>query len=280
MDGKLSIRRMGTLSLALVAVCGACVPATTTPTATPAPVEPTAAVAPTATAQPAPEVETTATVAPTEEPTPTTEPTPTAEPTATPEEAAQYQLTFEATWSEATHPVEFPPNPHFSGLIGATHSVAVRLWQEGQSATAGIKNMAETGGKSPLNTEIEALIASGEACELISGGGIAVSPGSVGVDFTASLSCPLVSVVSMIAPSPDWFVGVAGTRLLGDDGWIDELVVDLYAYDAGTDSGVSYTSPNEPTEETGTVYRIEEGPVLVDGQARPLGVFRFVRLDE
>jgi hypothetical protein len=139
--------------------------------------------------------------------------------------------------------------------------------------------MAETGGKSPLTAEIEELIASGEACELVSGGGIPVSPGSVGVEFTASLDCPLVSVVSMIAPSPDWFVGVAGNSLLGDDGWIDELQVDLYAYDAGTDSGVSYTSPNEPTAEKETVYRIDEGPVLVDGQALPLGVFRFVRLD-
>jgi hypothetical protein len=201
------------------------------------------------------------------------------EPTAAPEESARYRLTFEATWSEATHPVEFPPNPHFSGLIGATHSGAARIWEEGQPATAGVKNMAETGGKSPLDAEIEALIASGEACELISGGGIRVSPGSVGVEFTASLDCPLVSVVSMIAPSPDWFVGVSRTSLLGDSGWIDELVVDLYGYDAGTDSGVSYTSPNDPTEEKETVQRIDEGPVLVDGQARPLGVFRFVRSD-
>jgi hypothetical protein len=197
-----------------------------------------------------------------------------------PEESARYRLTFEATWSAGTHPTDFPPNPHFSGVIGATHSDGVRLWEEGGTATPGIKNMAETGGKSPLDSEIEALIGTGEACELISGGGIAVSPGVVTVEFTAQRDCPLVSVVSMIAPSPDWFVGVAGLSLLGAEGWIEEQVVDLYSYDAGTDSGESYASPNAPTTVREGIYRIEEEPLLVDGQVPPLGVFRFARLSQ
>ena len=140
--------------------------------------------------------------------------------------------------------------------------------------------MAETGGKSPLDSEVETLIAEGGACELISGGGIAVSPGVVTVEFTASQECPLVSVVSMIAPSPDWFVGVAGMSLYGDEGWIEEWVVDLYPYDAGTDSGQSYSSPNEPTEVREVIYLIEADPLLVEGRVAPLGVFRFTRLHE
>jgi hypothetical protein len=84
----------------------------------------------------------------------------------------------------------------------------------------------------------------------------------------------------MIAPSPDWFVGVAALSLYGDDGWIEELVVDLYPYDAGTDSGPSYTSPNEPTEVREGIYLIEAGPLLVEGQVPPLGVFRFTRVHE
>jgi hypothetical protein len=35
---------------------------------------------------------------------------------------AQYQLTFEATWSKETHPQDFPSNPHFSPIIGASHT--------------------------------------------------------------------------------------------------------------------------------------------------------------
>jgi hypothetical protein len=201
-------------------------------------------------------------------------------PTEVPEESARYLLTFEATWSAGTHPTEFPPNPHFSGLIGATHHDGVRLWEEGEKATPGIQNMAETGGKSPLDSEIETLIAEGEACELISGGGIAFSPGTVTVEFTVDQGCPLVSVVSMIAPSPDWFVGVTGLSLFGDERWVEERVVALYPYDAGTDSGESYASPDDPTGEPEGIYRIETGPLLVEGEVTPLGVFRFTRSRE
>jgi hypothetical protein len=141
-------------------------------------------------------------------------------------------------------------------------------------ATPGIENMAETGGKSPLDAEIEAPIAEGGAFELVSGGGMPRSPGAVAVEFMVSRECPLVSVVSMIAPSPDWFVGVTGLGLYGLAGRIGERVVALYPYDAGTDRGESYTSPNEPTEEREVVYRIETGPLLVEGEVPPLRVYR------
>jgi hypothetical protein len=197
-----------------------------------------------------------------------------------PEESARYLLTFEATWSAITHPTDFPANPHFSGLIGATHRDGIHLWELGDTATPGIQNMAETGGKSPLDGEIETLVVEGGACEMISGGGIPLSPGVVTVEFTVSQDCPLVSVVSMIAPSPDWFVGVSGLSLYGDAGWIVGRVVELYPYDAGTDSGESYTSPDEPTEEREGVHRIDTGPLLVEGRVPPLGVFKFRRLNE
>jgi hypothetical protein len=200
-------------------------------------------------------------------------------PTAAPAASVQYQLTFEATWSEGSHPVDFPPNPHFSGLIGASHSPDVLLWAEGEPATPGIKNMAETGGKSPLDSEIESLIDDGNACATISGGGVNPSPGEVTVTFTATLDCPVISVVTMIAPSPDWFVGVSGLSLLGDGAWIEQEIVELFPYDAGTDSGSSYTSPDEPTADPEPIYRIETEPLLVDGNVPPLGTFTFSRLD-
>ncbi|MGD9002612.1 MAG: spondin domain-containing protein, partial [Anaerolineae bacterium] len=252
MNSKLRTPRTAMALLIVAAIGGACAPAPAAQTATPVPALPTATAVATAapTTGPTPEPTSTATKPPTPEPTATAvEPTAPVTPTEVPEESARYLLTFEATWSAGTHPTDFPPNPHFSGLIGATHRDGVRLWEEGETAAPGIQNMAETGGKSPLDSEIEALIAEGEACELISGGGIARSPGAVTVEFTVSRDCPLVSVVSMIAPSPDWFVGVTGVSLYADEGWVDERVVALYPYDAGTDSGGSYTSPDEPTEE-------------------------------
>ena len=272
MNDRFGIPRMVMASLVVLAT-SACVPATATQPETVVPTVPTATDTATATA--------TDPTMPPPEPTETVaQPTAAVPPTETPGESSRYLLTFEATWSEATHPTDFPPNPHFSGLIGATHHDGVRLWEEGETATPGIQNMAETGGKSPLNREVETLIAEGGACELISGGGIALSPGVVTVEFTVSQDCPLVSVVSMIAPSPDWFVGVTGLGLYGDGGWVEEQVVELYPYDAGTDSGGSYTAPDETTGVSEGIYRIEAGPLLVEDRVSPLGVFRFTRLNE
>ena len=262
---------VGLAGLLVLVLASACAAPTAAPEATPVP------TIPAATSVPAP----TATTVPTDEPTAVPTPTRTATPlppTATPEPSARYELTFEATWSEATHPVAFPPNPHFSGLIGASHSSSVRLWEEGGAATPGIQNMAETGGKSPLDGEIAALIESGDACGLISGGGVNPSPGSVTVSFAVTQDCPLVSVVSMIAPSPDWFVGVSGLSLLEDGGWVEQKVVELAPYDAGTDSGSTYTAPNEPTADPETIYRIEVEPLLIDGAVPPLGTFTFTRV--
>lgn len=160
---------------------------------------------------------------------------------------ATYDVVFIAEWSEGTHPTSFPFDPHFSPLIGATHSGAVSFWEPGGIASPGIERMAETGGIGPLRNEVNDSIAQGTAALLLTGGGIAVSPDQVGMTFDIAQDFPLVTLVTMIAPSPDWFVGVHGLALRDDAGWVPVVEVDLWAYDAGTDSGVDYTSPNQDT---------------------------------
>ena len=99
------------------------------------------------------------------------------------------------------------------------------------------------------------------------------------VTFEVSEACPAVSVVTMIAPSPDWFIGVSALDLLGEGGWVEELVVELLPYDAGTDSGVSYTSPDEPTDPPEVIRMLAEEPFVVDVSVPPLGTFTFTLLD-
>ena len=55
-----------------------------------------------------------------------------------------------------THPVDFPPGPHFSPLIGGTHSSGVAFWAPGALASDGIEAMAERGNPGPLAGEVEA----------------------------------------------------------------------------------------------------------------------------
>ena len=204
-------------------------------------------------------------------------PSPAPAPAPTPEQRASYRVTFEATWSAATHPNMFPETPHFSGLIGATHEDSFRLWQGGTIASNGIEAMAELGAKTPFDTEIQQAIDAGRAEHLLSGGGIARSPNAVVLDFDISLDKPSVTLVSMIAPSPDWFVGVSNLSLLANGDWAGELVIDLEPYDAGTDSGASYESRDRDTSPREPIAPITMPPLASNGVVPQVGTFTFRR---
>jgi hypothetical protein len=190
---------------------------------------------------------------------------------------AQYTVRFESTWSATTHPVDFPSNAHFSPLVGGTHDARVRFWRAGEPASAGIQAMAEAGQISPLDDEIKAAIGAGRADRLLLGPDTDSSPDIATLSFTARREFPLVTLVTMVAPSPDWFVGVADLPLLVDGEWVEERVVRLVAWDAGTDSGATFRTPNQVTTPRRTITHITNGPL---GAGEPhLGTFTFTRTD-
>ena len=179
----------------------------------------------------------------------------------TPTEAryrATFSATFSATWSADTHPTNFPSNPHFSGLVGATHHGDVRIWQTGEVASDGIELMAETGGKGMLLPEIEQLIEDGTAHGTLSGGGLSTSPATVSLEFDAVSTYPFVTLVSMVAPSPDWFVGVSALPLMEEGAWRERVEVNLRVYDAGTDDGTVFTAENADTDPAEPVTALTE----------------------
>ena len=189
---------------------------------------------------------------------------------------AEYKLTFTSTWTSTTHPDNYPGNPHFSSLIGATHNSNVTLWATGSIASNGIESMAETGGTNTLRGEINPLISAGNAGAIISGGGLGAPPTSTSTKFTVTASFPMVSVTSMLAPSPDWFVGVSRLNLLDEtNNWRNRVDVELFVYDAGTDSGPNYSSANDNTSPKEAIRRIEESPFLVSGTVKSVGTFVF-----
>ena len=189
-----------------------------------------------------------------------------------------YRVTFQATWSVGSHPVEFPASAHFSPLVGGTHTAQVTFWRDGVAATTGIKDMAERGLTSTLAQEIVAAIGAGTARHVFTGGAIASSPGIATADFEISQSHPLVTLVSMIAPSPDWFVGVTGLSLFEGGQWLDQRRVELLPWDAGTDSGQTFTSPDLVTAPPAPIARIVSAPLAPTGRPEALGTFTFTRL--
>ena len=191
---------------------------------------------------------------------------------------ARYTVTFSSTWSEQTHPHNFPPSPHFSGLIGGTHNTNVKLWQKDSLATPGIEQMAETGGTATLRSEIQTHISAHGGGRIISGGGIGNSPGAVSVTFNVHPHYSFLSLVSMLAPSPDWFVGVSGLNLMENGVWLERKEIDLEVYDAGTDDGTAYTSGNQDSSPKEPITKITDPPFLVDGEVKPIGQFIITRI--
>jgi Spondin_N/FlgD Ig-like domain len=194
---------------------------------------------------------------------------------AAPAQTAHYVATFDATWTVATHPINYPPSPHFSGLVGGTHDATVAFWQEGTLASLGFQHMAEWGSQIDLLAEVQTAIDDNQAEFTISDAPLWTVPGATSVEFAANPEFSLVTLVAMIGPSPDWFVGVNGLELMPGGMWADEIVVDLYAYDSGTDSGVNYTSGDIATVPAVPISAITDGPL---GDGVPLGTLTFTKL--
>ena len=211
----------------------------------------------------------------TESPAPTP---PAPVPTPTPDPVARYLMTFNSTWSQQSHPTDWPDDAHYSGLIGGTHSARVVFWQDGQLASPGIQAMAEQGRKSPLDAEVMAAIAAGDAQFLLSGAALSDSPGVVSLEFEIGVNFPLVTLVTMVAPSPDWFVGVTGMPLLVSGQWAEQVTATVYPWDAGTDSGTTYESANEKTVPAVPIHRLLGFPVASNGAVAPFGTMTFTRV--
>lgn len=177
-------------------------------------------------------------------------------------------VVFEATWSDTTHPDDYPAGAHFSSLIGATHNDVINFWRPGELASQGIKDVAERGAIGEFQRAIRDEIYTSTAYAVISGSN-AGSPDVVSTDFILSPEYPLFTMVTMIAPSPDWFVGVYDVLLYENGRWLDHYI-ELYPWDAGTDSGTTYTSSNEVTDPPQPISLITDGPA---GNGEPFGSF-------
>ena len=68
----------------------------------------------------------------------------------------------------------------------------------------------------------------------------------------------------MLGPSPDWIVGVSGLELCQKNcTWMESKELFLYPWDAGVDSGISYESPDQPTEPQQNITRYVKSCLLV-----------------
>jgi hypothetical protein len=97
--------------------------------------------------------------------------------------------------------------------------------------------------------------------------------------FEANEEFGFASFVTMIAPSPDWFTGAAGVELFKDGAWVDRAEVMLWPWDAGTDSGATWTGENVETQPHESV-RLLTAPYFFGPEGlKPLGTATFTRVE-
>ena len=176
---------------------------------------------------------------------------------------ATYSINYNSTWSETTHPHpggNFPASAHYSKLVGATHNDQVIFLEMGSLASPGIKDIAELGSNGVFFSEVNTAINNGSANEIIDGDDLSTSTGEIDINnVVTSEEYPLLTLVSMIAPSPDWMIAVNSVELLDTNGnWKPSISIDLFPYDAGTDSGIDYTSPNLVTDPPEPITSAQE----------------------
>jgi hypothetical protein len=191
---------------------------------------------------------------------------------------AEYRVVIKSTWTRANHPFEYPSDAHFSGAIGASHNGNYSIFAVGRRPTPGLERLSEEGKKSPLNSEIDAAIRAGNALQKFETGGLKNFRDSMVTTVRVDPAHPLISVVNMVAPSPDWFTGASNVNMIEAGQWVASRRLTLPAYDSGGDDGTTYkardrdTNPKKPTSRAATRH------FVTNGQARPVAVLILTRI--
>ncbi len=169
---------------------------------------------------------------------------------------AVYTIQFQGDWTTAATLDGVPVGAHFSRLIGAVHNAGVTFLESGGTASPGVESMAEVGGTSALRNAVTN--AGRNALGVVEGDTNSIGPTTLkSLMVTLSTDHPRVTLVTMIAPSPDWFVGVSGLSLLDSGGnWLSSVEVQLYPWDAGTENGSNFSLSNPATSPRGVITSI------------------------
>ncbi|XP_072932373.1 spondin-1-like [Epargyreus clarus] len=160
---------------------------------------------------------------------------------------AVYKVTVKFLWSETAFPKDYPlqrPKAQWSPIFGQSHNSSYTLYHVGDVAKPSVRNFAQYG-------KLDGLIEEGEedpkVYDQFSAPAVGAGTGETGNMVFVDGGHSLVSLISRIIPSPDWFIGVDSLDLCIDESWVDQLTLDLQPLDAGAASGLTFTAPRWET---------------------------------
>lgn len=175
---------------------------------------------------------------------------------------ATYNITFTNYWNSGDHSVgtSFPgSNAHWSDLVGVNHNSNITFLELGGTATTGVENIAELGNQSVFQSvDVQNAIDANNAEQFIDGGDLFLNAGTeININgLQISEDYPLLTLLSMIAPSPDWMMAVNSINLRSGGTWETSIVMDIFPYDAGTEDGSTYSLSNSATNPQGEITNI------------------------
>lgn len=196
---------------------------------------------------------------------------------------AKYRIELTSLWTKDRFPFEYPDTsllhkPHFSGLIGGAHADSFHLFTEGEMPSAGLERLSEQGKHDPLDAEINSHVAAGHVLALTESGPLKDFNETVSAEVMVDDAHRRVSLVAMIAPSPDWFLAVADVDLMENGTWAASRTVDAFAWDSGGDDGTTFLADDLDTNPKKAIHR-NLGPHFVkDGQPMAVARITFTKM--
>ncbi len=154
---------------------------------------------------------------------------------------AKYRFTVSAKWSESTHPDAYPgASAHFTTFAGAAHNSDFVVFKTGEPlSTPGVETLVEEGSINAFKAEVEKQVSNNKVKEflkLVEFRGDDLT-NSQCFEFWATTAYSNFSVISMVAPTSDWFIGLSSIALREGDTWKfdTEKTFNARVYDAGTE---------------------------------------------
>ena len=154
-------------------------------------------------------------------------------------EMQTYRITIENNWNRRDH-LALPGNAHFSPVVAISHNDKYDLVTLGGTTSDVLEPVAELGQTGLIEKDIaDAKIAGSVLESIITKNMFVPSQRTQTFEVTVTEEHPFMSLVSMIAPSPDWVIAVSNMKLFNkDQGFFNGVTkLPLYALDGGTESG-------------------------------------------
>lgn len=175
----------------------------------------------------------------------------------------------------------------YSPLTGVSHSNRLSLLTVRGLASKAVATIAKSGDNEPF-IKLANLFKrrTGYVKEVVSADGPTLSGGSTTLRLKVDCARPFITVIGMLAPTPDWIVQINNRNMFnvrrgqftrGTSGT-------LIAYDGGVDSGGDFTDPKDATLDILTNPQENIAPLVEDStdpfMGQIVGRFTIRRVDE